>query len=144
MGNCLALIRPSMEEKVLRIVKMDGKILEYRAPVLVKDLLFNFDGYGIGISQNASQHLPSYHELKVGHMYYLLSSPVKRSLIDEDPPVGLKRIKVVISKKQLQELMAKTISVEEVISGLHKGEWDGIDSTKSWSPKLETIPEGSE
>ncbi|XP_010251991.1 PREDICTED: uncharacterized protein LOC104593728 [Nelumbo nucifera] len=148
-------------DKVLRIVKSDGKILEYRASILVKDVLLNFSDCGIGISQEAFRYLPPNYELKIGHMYYLLPSsssssssaclspsaappPVSPSSADAHRPGCLKRIKVVITKQQLQLLLSKTVSLEELLLARDKPAWDGVDSTTNWKPKLETIPEGNE
>ncbi|XP_042520804.1 uncharacterized protein LOC122094164 [Macadamia integrifolia] len=157
MGNCYTLSRPIRRsstglDKVLRIVKPDGKILEYRAPILVRDVLATFDDYcDLGISKEASQHesLPPGYELKIGHVYYLL--PLSASAIF--PPIchQKRQIKVCITKQQLQELLSKTVTIEELLSvssssGLDKKvEWEeSIDSHTSWRPKLETIPEGCE
>ncbi|KAF8379924.1 hypothetical protein HHK36_027389 [Tetracentron sinense] len=134
-------------------MKTNGKILEYRSSLLVKDLLVNFSGYGVAVSKEALQHLPPNYELKIGQIYYLHPSsssvgPVSPAgispLADTDGTSGIKRIKIIITKKQLQELLAKQVSVEEVLAGLQKGTWDGVDSPTSWRPTLGTILEGSE
>ncbi|KAF8412063.1 hypothetical protein HHK36_000016 [Tetracentron sinense] len=159
MGNCFALCRPNWNSSdrvattghhrinVLRVVKTDGKILEYRASILVKDLLVNFSGYGVSLSKEASQHLTPNYELKIGQLCYLLPSPgsVNPTGISSDcTSVRIKRIKVIITKQQLQELLSKKASVEEMLTGLRKGIWDGVDSSPSWRPKLKTILEESE
>ncbi|XP_068649599.1 uncharacterized protein [Aristolochia californica] len=156
MGNCLYVesSKPntdnSGDERILRVVKKDGKILEYTKSIPVKDVLLDFDHCGIGLTQNASQLLPLNHELKVGQLYYLLPS-VGEKESDEETPAdgsvggdGIKRIKVVITKQQLQQLMSKKLSMEEVLSGLQGCLWNDVDSETTWKPKLDTIPEGSE
>ncbi|KAF3962841.1 hypothetical protein CMV_012705 [Castanea mollissima] len=102
--------------KVLQIVKMDGKILQFSSPILVKDMLVNFSG-----SDNMS------------------------SIADKEKDNGVRRIKIVITKKQLQELLAKQASAEDVLSGLEKKTCNNaFDSRTNWKPKLESISEGSE
>lgn len=109
------------------------------------------DGYGVGVSQQASQHLPPEHDLRIGSVYYLLplgtTSLKDEDALAEDTKVlgsSCKRIKVVIKKQQLQELLSKAISVEEVLSGILKREDCSISNPGSWKPQLETILEGSE
>ncbi|KAJ4953549.1 hypothetical protein NE237_030381 [Protea cynaroides] len=152
MGNCYTLCRPLRSstglDKVIRIAKSDGKMLEYRAPILVRDVLATLGDYSdVGISKEASKHesLPSDYELKIGNVYYLIpSSAATFPLICHKK----KQIKVSITKQQLQELLSKTVTVEELLSvctGLDKkGAWESVDSPTSWRPKLETILEGCE
>ncbi|CAK9146501.1 unnamed protein product [Ilex paraguariensis] len=164
MGNCFALCKTiknfcagasaSKHQKVLQVVKMDGKIFEFTEPIVVKDLLVNFVGLGVGASKKASQHLPPSYELMLGNVYYLLPlvgtvqttvSPAGVSPPDKREQEGsVKRIKVVITKQQLQELLSKQISVQTVLSGLEKKTQLSGDSSISWRPNLESIPEGIE
>lgn len=134
---------------VLRVVKMDGKVVEFGAPILVKDLLVQFSGLSIGISEKASDQLPLDYELKIGKVYYFLPSPASpktsRSISEEDSKEqggggggGVKRIKVLITKQQLRDLLSKQTSVKEVLARIEQPEI-GL-----WKPELEPIPEGSE
>lgn len=153
MGNCVAPCKPSKglcitdvagkRERVLQVVKMDGKVLEFSTPTIVKDILVNFSGTGIGLSKEASEHLPPNYELKTGKVYYMLPADIS-STPHDDVDIGVKRIKIVITKQQLQDLLTKQISVEDVLLGLEKQTCDSLDSPKNWKPKLESIPEGSE
>lgn len=168
MGNCLVLYKPTTRScdgaaedknhKVLKIVKIDGKVLELKSPITVNDLLANFSGFGVSVSESASQNLPSTYKLKVGKKYYLrpflnstgIISPTNTSspVETEEAAEGVKRIKVVITKQQLQELLSKQISVEDVLSGLGVGgrtTSSCVDSASTcWKPKLEPIEELSE
>ncbi|XP_017972151.1 PREDICTED: uncharacterized protein LOC18605849 [Theobroma cacao] len=154
MGNCWALRRPSegsclgavnaKPEKVLQVVKIDGKILEFRAPILVKDVLVKFSGSGIGLSKTVTQHLP---------LDYILPSedPVGAPTPERISSVGgtqqtggVRRIKVVIRKQELQQLLTKQISVEEVLAGLEKSNGNFVVSPRNWKPKLESISEENE
>ncbi|KAK1307494.1 hypothetical protein QJS10_CPA10g00673 [Acorus calamus] len=150
MGNCVVLLR-SPPERLLRIVKSDGKILEYKTSTLVREILVNFKGYAIGSSRKAMKYLPPEHQLRVGRVYYLLplvipsSASADRSVqAKAENQGGCTRIKVIITKQQLQELLLKKSSVEEVFIGMEKGVVDSLQSIASWRPMLETIPEGCE
>ncbi|KAH8487726.1 hypothetical protein Peur_068984 [Populus x canadensis] len=160
MGNCLAhnCVRPpfigscigfpqAKHEKVLHVVKTDGKVLEFSAPILVKDIAVNFPGSGIGLTNEAIEHLPPSYELKLGNVYHVLPPPPGTSPVvdreEEASSGGVKRIKVVITKQQLQQLLKKEISLEEVLLGLEQKS-SSLDSPRNWKPKLESIPEGFE
>ncbi|KAJ6418877.1 hypothetical protein OIU84_002116 [Salix udensis] len=159
MGNCLALcVRPpfigscvrvaeARHGRVLQVVKTDGKVLEFNTPILVRDILANFSGAGIGLAREGIEHhLPPGYELKLGNVYYILpSAPVISPVVDGEDQAsgGVKRIKVVITKKQLQHLLTKEISVEEVLLGLEQKS-SSLDSPRNWKPNLEPIPEGSD
>ncbi|KAK8476186.1 hypothetical protein V6N13_046792 [Hibiscus sabdariffa] len=120
MGNCWALLRPRYakgkpNQNVVRVVKIDGKMLEFKAPLPVKDVL---------VSKTVSPHLPRNYELKMGS---------SSSVADTQQAGGVKRIKVVITKQELQQLLNKKVSVAEVLAGLEK--------PRNWKPKLESILE---
>ncbi|KAL4347556.1 hypothetical protein GQ457_17G023150 [Hibiscus cannabinus] len=122
MGNCCALLRPrdakgKPNQNVVRVVKIDGKMLEFKAPLLVQDVL---------VSKTVSPHLPRNYELKMG-------SATSSSVADTQQAGGVKRIKVVITKQELQQLLNKKVSVAEVLAGLEK--------PRNWKPKLESILE---
>ncbi|XVF10167.1 hypothetical protein REPUB_Repub07fG0159400 [Reevesia pubescens] len=164
MGNCWALLTPSEgscliafkakpDNKVLQVVKMDGKILEFGAPLLVKDVLMKFSGSGIGLSKTVTQHLPLNYELNMGRVYFILPSldPVgavtpesNSSMADTQQSGGVKRIKVVITKQELHQLLTKQISVEEVLAGLEKRKGNLVVSPRNWKPKLQSILEENE
>ncbi|KAJ0964144.1 hypothetical protein J5N97_029266 [Dioscorea zingiberensis] len=142
MGNCVGVFNPKRgttwhcmeeEEQVLRIVKVDGKVLEYSTSVLVRDLISKFDGYGIGVSRGSSRCLTPEHELRVGRVYYLL--PLAKDSTDHEDQkksddIGVsRRIKVVLTKQQVQELLSRLQNKEE-----ESGSYGA-----SWKPQLETI-----
>ncbi|KAG5558906.1 hypothetical protein RHGRI_008748 [Rhododendron griersonianum] len=156
MGNCVGGAAADKRHRVLRIVKVDGKILELKSPITVNDLSVNFSGFGVFVSETASQSLPPACELKMGKIYYLRPFPASTGIIsptstpsavETEETGAAKRITVVITKQQLQELLSKRISVEDVLSGLGVGGRTSscIDShSNCWKPKLEPIQEVSE
>ncbi|KAJ1381010.1 hypothetical protein SESBI_45546 [Sesbania bispinosa] len=132
--------------KVVRIAKPDGKILEFSSPIHVKDILTaNFPAYGIGVSKKAIEPLPPDHELKAGRLYHLIPSlcshPNLPSLGNKEPGDGIKRIKVVITKQQLEQLVTKQISLEDILSEVQTV---GANLSINQKPKLDSIPEENE
>lgn len=149
MGNCLALCKTGAMEKhvkVVRVAKPDGKILEFSSfPIHVKDILKNFpDATGIGVSKIAAEPLSQDHELKIGRLYYLLPPPCSPSNLtsignNKEPGSGIKRIKVVITKQQLQQLVTKQISVEDLL--LSQVQTVTVNLPTDRKPRLDSIPE---
>lgn len=142
MGNCLALCKPisgscciacTMRKhvKVVKVAKEDGKILEFSSPIHVKDILINFPANAIGNSKNETETLSQDHELKGGKLYYLI--PHNKEA-EEQGSGGTKRIKVLITKQQLQQLVTKEMSLQELLS---------VAKTDR-KPILDSIPEENE
>ena len=154
MGNCLVL-----QESVVKIMKTDGKILEYKAPIKVQQVLTEFSGHAVA---DSLRHLQPNTRLHGGQLYYLIPPPPpsakarKKKVRFADQEVeGVQenkvvRIKLVISKQELHNMLHEGgISVTKMMSLVH-GE-EGIEeedkSTKSdgdfreWKPALESIPE---
>lgn len=156
MGNCLVL-----HDKVIKIMKRDGKVLEYKAPIKVQQVLSDFSGHAISDSLQGFQHHPPDTKLLGGKLHYLvplpLSSPQAKKKVrfsipeDEDKKENIVRIKLVISKKELQEMLQKEgVSVDSMVSQiLDQQRVEKIDDTTDnddnhkgyWKPVLESIPE---
>lgn len=175
MGNCLV-----MGERVIRVMKPDGKILEYRSPIRALDLLSEFSGHAVSETSGSAQtsHLQPEAKLQGGNMYYLVPLPLKqhvkkkkkkvrfsepeKELVEEEKSSKVVRIKLIISKQELQELLKKGgVSVGDLVSQLHQTEKrvDQNTNTSSdhglitscddhdghgegyWKPVLESIPE---
>ncbi|KAI3410531.1 uncharacterized protein J3R85_018730 [Psidium guajava] len=161
-GYCVSCISISTRQqgKALQIVKLDGKIAKLAAPVLVKDLSTNLGGSsGISLSKGDAKQLPLNYELKPGKVYYVLPAAAAAAAATISPervpsPAGQseqsggvkKRIKIVITKQQLQQLLSKSVSVEEVLIGIDKGDCQdrGLGSPRNWKPRLDSIPEGND
>ncbi|KAJ1379824.1 hypothetical protein SESBI_46542 [Sesbania bispinosa] len=158
MGNCLVL-----EANVVRIMKSDGKVLEYKTPIKVHQILNQFSGHAIS---DSLKHLHPNSRLLNGHLYYLVPLPPpkansKKKVRFAEPEVvegakesGVVRIKLVISKQELQHMVLQKggISVNEMLSLAHgdrglimDGEEDvcrkNDDGSQVWKPVLESIPE---
>ncbi|KAJ1394509.1 hypothetical protein SESBI_34085 [Sesbania bispinosa] len=161
MGNCLVL-----QENVVRIMKTDGKILEYKTPIKVEQVLIDFSGHAVSDSQPVQRHLQPNTKLLCGQLYYLVPLPppspkARKKVRFAEPEVqdvqksSVVRIKLVISKQELQDMLhSGGISVNKMLS-LVQGE-KGIDSdsdsedlsqrsdddvSQGWKPELESIPE---
>ncbi|KAK1392159.1 hypothetical protein POM88_011215 [Heracleum sosnowskyi] len=72
-------------------------------------------------------------------------------MVEKEESGGVTRIKVVITKKQLQDLLSKQVLAADILSVLRSETYDGDDddddddfSTRIWKPKLESIPEEHE
>ncbi|KAJ0235143.1 hypothetical protein HA466_0267560 [Hirschfeldia incana] len=72
MGNCLV-----MENKVIKIVRNDGKVLEYRKPICVHHILTQFSGHSV-FDNNTSCHLLPDAKLLSGRLYYLLPTTMNK------------------------------------------------------------------
>ncbi|KAK4730731.1 hypothetical protein R3W88_023719 [Solanum pinnatisectum] len=185
MGNCIVL-----QEKVVKVMKTDGKILEYKAPIKVHQILSQFSSHVISNSHQVieNQHLQPDDDLLGGQIYYLLPSlpkpksakkkvkfgndQVKKKvkfanddqLVNDHEKVNFAndqvelleanhdhhhkkeviRVKIVISKKELQELLSSSeggiIKVDDMIKSTTIVEESTING-KGWKPILDIIPE---
>ncbi|XP_055811617.1 uncharacterized protein LOC129881437 [Solanum dulcamara] len=174
MGNCIVL-----QEKVVKVMKTDGKILEYKAPIKVHQILAQFSRHVISNSLEIieNQHLHPNDDLIGGQIYYLLPS-----LVLQPPPKSAKkkvkfanddqvndekvkfandqvelleatdnqkkeviRVKIVISKKELQELLSSSesglIKVDDMIKSTTTIVDESTINGKGWKPVLDIIPE---
>ncbi|KGN48264.1 uncharacterized protein LOC101213283 [Cucumis sativus] len=167
MGNCNCLF---IDNKPIRIMKTDGKILEYKSPTRVFQVLSDFSGHEISDAVPVSHHLHRTAKLLSGHLYFLIpkepeEKKPKKAVRFAEPEKetatggGVVRIKVVMTKKELQEMVERGgISAEEMICKIKNGcgeissrsemeeeEDDDDDDEESelqrWKPVLESIPE---
>ncbi|KAI6674084.1 hypothetical protein NL676_001990 [Syzygium grande] len=176
MGNCLVL-----EEKVIKIVKTDGKILEYKSPLRARQVLSEFAaGHAISQTFPATAVLEPDSRLLCGHVYYIFpldpsttskftkTKNKKVRFADDDHKAveeggeiikgggssSVVRIKVVISKRELAEMIARGgVSVEDEMSSsqlmqreerstsLGGDDDEDDDLSRSWKPALESISE---
>lgn len=176
MGNYLALCTVGdmqskevllKEKRILQIIKeVDGKILEFTNPVMVRDLLVSYPNSYVGIFKEATQPLPLDYKLKIGKSYYLLPSfdhahtttttcnegdEATREINGTTTTRTTKTtIKVVITKEQLQKMLSKQGRIEELLLGVvpKKLSSEGCSyssaSSTTWFPKLQSIPEGND
>uniref|UniRef100_A0A803L2C5 Uncharacterized protein n=1 Tax=Chenopodium quinoa TaxID=63459 RepID=A0A803L2C5_CHEQI len=163
MGNLLGLCAvggsTSNQDKVLQVMNVhDRKILEFRAPIKVKDLLKNYPNFYVGLFKEATQPLPLEYKLEVGKIYYLLpcfsatilepnnigdvsssSSPIPK------PRNGVVRIKMVITRKQLRQLLSsQAMRVETMLLEIGKKSCYPVVMSSSHLQKLQPIGEESE
>ncbi|KAJ7959422.1 hypothetical protein O6P43_020000 [Quillaja saponaria] len=156
MGNCFTHCIPSLrscnsgalpkQDKIVKVVMLNGKIVEFSRPTVVKDILMKFSASGIGISKESSEYLPPDYKLKRGKLYYLLpsvsSAGPETCSSDREQAGGIKRIKVVLTKQQLKELVTKKISLEDILllSQVQSISCHSDDMPTNWKPKLDSIP----
>lgn len=127
--------------KHVKVVKEDGKMLEFSSPIHVKDILINFPtNAAIVDSKNATETLSQDHELKGGKLYYLIPHN-KEAEEQGGGGTKTKRIKVLITKQQLQQLVTKEMSLQELLSIVKT---DGVSLTCDRKPILDSIPEENE
>lgn len=162
MGNCVVLCRHNKvscfadvetckNRNIVQLLKSDGEIVEFSTPVLVEDVLKKFSGCNIALAEKTPLNLPPNFWLKLGNVYHLIPSAERLEAAEESRKVkneengGVKRIKVVITRQQLQALLSKEVLAVDILSALRSKTCDDDDeeedSTTVWKPKLETIPE---
>ncbi|XP_014495630.1 uncharacterized protein LOC106757471 [Vigna radiata var. radiata] len=154
MGNCLVL-----QEKVVRIMKTDGKILEYKTPIRVEEVLLQFSGHAVSESLTVVRYLDPQTKLARGQLYHLVALPppspkTNKKVRFADPEVqdlhksNVVRIKLVISKQELQNMLQNGgFSVSNMLSLVHDEvkvqdfTLKNDDVSQGWKPALESIPE---
>ncbi|CAK7357447.1 unnamed protein product [Dovyalis caffra] len=144
MGNCFALHKlikrsqsrsqstTTRHENVSRIMKATGKILDDTRPVIIK-----------GCGNNGDHFFPA---CSLGWPIRVASDHDSPTSVSMDNTSGTKRIEMILTKQQLQELVFKKISVEEIcLMAIQNVSWcERLNSLSRWQPGLQTIPEESE
>ncbi|KAJ4885908.1 Uncharacterized protein Rs2_25656 [Raphanus sativus] len=129
MGNCIVV-----EKKVIKIMRNDGEVVEYRGPMHVHDILTQFSGhYSLFDSLSNSYHLHPQAKLLCGRLYYLMpkktttikNKKTKKEVRFANPEVekeegdiltyygdntkekspSVVRVKMVVSKQELEKLL---------------------------------------
>ncbi|RDX64331.1 hypothetical protein CR513_57120, partial [Mucuna pruriens] len=154
MGNCLVV-----QENVVKIVKSDGKVMEYKTPIKVEEVLIQFSGHAVSESVQALRYLEPNTKLLKGQLYYLVPLPPpspksNKKVRFADPEVqdvqksNVVRIKLVISKQELQDMLQNGgFSVSNMLSLVHEDKGQDLsqksdhDFSQAWKPALESIPE---
>lgn len=148
MGNCLVL-----QEKAAIVIKTDDEILKHKSPIK-----------GDQASHATSDELhvvksmhPKADQVLQNHLHLATKTMKKKKdrfsdkvLEGEDQASRVVRIKVVISKKELQKMLSEgEVSVDGMILKvqnqeiINKAESNDRDEkiAKGWFPALESIPE---
>ncbi|OMO79894.1 hypothetical protein CCACVL1_13331 [Corchorus capsularis] len=56
---------------------------------------------------------------------------------------GIKKIRLLVTKQELRQLLSKAMSMEEIlVEGVQREGGFRVDFVQRWQPLLETIPEG--
>ncbi|XP_031473602.1 uncharacterized protein LOC116246055 [Nymphaea colorata] len=150
MGNCLTI-----EAKVIKFKNKDGEMLEHDAPQEVQHLLADFPVHASSESYAASS------ALLPDQVSHLPSSSTAQETEERNTPTtsngddhaagageskcssgGIIRIKLLVTKQQLEDILTKGVSLDNMITNLTRGAYN-IDSPNSrWKPTLRSIPEG--
>ncbi|KAJ0976723.1 hypothetical protein J5N97_012197 [Dioscorea zingiberensis] len=145
MWNCLIL-----QKKEIKIMRKDGKIMSYQPPLKVHQVLSEFPGCAISSAQDpVICHLDQETNLSVKQLYYLIP-PEKKPLVQTGHADGVLRIKLVLSKQELKNLLKNKgiVSVKDMLSHLQrvptKIDVNEGERCMGWKPTLESIPEGND
>ncbi|KAL5710645.1 hypothetical protein ACHQM5_021184 [Ranunculus cassubicifolius] len=144
MGNCLV-----SASKFVQVMKIDGERLEYKVPVKVYQVLSEFPGHSISDSLPVRRHLSSDTDMHGGCLYYLLppllpaTAKVMNNVKEKSKGTGLVRIKIVMTKQELREMLAKEIqSVDEIVCQMqNKENRERYRNCGGWKPVLDSITE---
>ena len=86
------------------------------------------------------------HELESGHMLLapLINPAAESIVVNKQAP--RRRIKLVITKQQLQQLVSKQISIQDIIhmQNTENCSHDSALTSIYWKPELGSIPEENE
>ncbi|GLJ31755.1 hypothetical protein SUGI_0638750 [Cryptomeria japonica] len=161
MGNCMQpKVRRETCKKFIKVMAMDGKMLEYRSPVVGGDLVRESDfeeDCMVVHSRNDGHALPQENTLKGGELYYLVPSLMEahhRAFSAQKNGIcrGKKRagdveksftLKIVVSRQQLKSLLLDSC-VKEILVEQHARkltQQQDCVSGKAWRPCLDTIAE---
>ncbi|KAJ6798228.1 uncharacterized protein M6B38_412355 [Iris pallida] len=137
MGNCLVI----EGKDVIKIMRIDGKILEYKSPMKVQQVLSEYPGHLITDTLPVARHLDPMEDMRDGHLYYLL-----RAKKGQQMKAGVVRVKVVIRKQELKEILEREgLTLEDMMSQVQrKTKIPGNikeDRCMGWKPDLESILE---
>ncbi|CAN6887801.1 unnamed protein product [Brassica oleracea var. botrytis] len=162
MGNCIV-----MEKKAIKIMRNDGEVVEYRGPMKVHDILTQFSGhYSLFDSLSNHCHLHPQAKLLCGRLYYLMpkqtttvkhkktkkvrfaNPEVEKEGDTKEKSPSVVRVKMVVSKKELEKLLQGGSVHEVVYRSLDKqhlcrdDDDDAADECLTgWRPLLDSIPE---
>ncbi|KAG7576688.1 hypothetical protein ISN45_Aa03g010380 [Arabidopsis thaliana x Arabidopsis arenosa] len=160
-------------------MRNDGKVVEYRGPMKVHNILTQFSPqYSLFDSLTNNCHLHPQAKLLCGRLYYLLPrekhvKKTKKKVRFANPEVGKEeeeedrltdccdntnektngvvRVKMVVSKQELEKLLLggsvhemvyRTLAKQHMCDDDAHDDHDAHDeSHKSWRPLLDSIPE---
>uniref|UniRef100_A0A1D1XC78 Glutaminase-asparaginase n=1 Tax=Anthurium amnicola TaxID=1678845 RepID=A0A1D1XC78_9ARAE len=147
MGNCLVVLQEGKTKKVIKIMMVDGSILEYQSPLKVHQALSKFPGHSISELLPVVRRLDRDADMVSGILYYLVPPKAPVEVVETGRGTSMVRIKLVVSKQELKEMLSKGgVSLGDVMSQQLKsrpvvaGGGDG-GRCGGWKPALDTIPE---
>ncbi|KAJ3703578.1 hypothetical protein LUZ61_007283 [Rhynchospora tenuis] len=142
MGNCL--VPQITRSEAIKIMKIDGKMLTYASPIKVYQVLEGFPGHMISDPLSIPQQLSLMSDMLSGRQYYML--PVEKQIETGFGHDSVVRVKLVISKKELKEMLTKEeLPLEDIISLFQASDQrkeSDEERVRGWRPSLASIPEG--
>ncbi|KAK1402299.1 hypothetical protein POM88_001904 [Heracleum sosnowskyi] len=159
MGNCFY-----RQKKPIKVMKADGEILEYQAPMKVHKLLEVYSGHAVFKIMPAKEPLRPHVDMLSGQLYYLQPHQIPSLVFDEknhqysnskvvlsEKSSGVLRIKLVISKHELELMLRKGgVSLSDINSQIQQIQRakkvdnldrEGSENCEPWKPVLQSIPE---
>jgi len=93
MGNCMqSLAGDFFNERTvefIRVMRADGKVLEFRSPVSVDDLLNGHEGYSVVHPDTVQEPLRPDYKLVPGELYYLLPAQANDASCLKEHPISI-------------------------------------------------------
>uniref|UniRef100_A0A0C9RS79 TSA: Wollemia nobilis Ref_Wollemi_Transcript_15479_650 transcribed RNA sequence n=1 Tax=Wollemia nobilis TaxID=56998 RepID=A0A0C9RS79_9CONI len=161
MGNCLQTrVFAEPCQKLVKVVKMDGKLLEYAPPLLARDVLMEGNNHDCLLVHSSDVHhaLLLDQKLEGGQIYGLIpssndnhlgsesqSKTCNKESIEVEEKDGF-RVKMVLSKQELKALLSEKGARDKLVAELLvkrriQGEREVCAASGRWRPCLERILE---
>ncbi|XP_074377767.1 uncharacterized protein LOC141719290 [Apium graveolens] len=147
MGNCFY--------RQNKLIKANGDILEYKAPMKVNKLLKEYSGHTVFKTMPAKEPLRPQDVMLSGRLYYLQPLPIPSLVFDEknlqhsnskivvsQKSFGVLRIKLIIRKNELELMLRRGVSLNDIISQIQQIQRaKKVNNCELWKPVLQIIPE---
>ncbi|KAK3218793.1 hypothetical protein Dsin_012763 [Dipteronia sinensis] len=118
------LLLPHDTHQKVRVVTLDGKEKQFKASTAIKRITSGrYSGYRLVHQSQPQLLLPPDTKLEPGEAYYLVSDPSVFRKTSGQESCKTQRVKIVISRQQLELLLRNS------------------ESFRRWEPSLASIPE---
>ncbi|ERN14149.1 hypothetical protein AMTRI_Chr01g111780 [Amborella trichopoda] len=164
MGNCVGSCFHGETERaeIIKVIREeDAKVLVYRPPIMVKDILLQHPNCEVMVHDMEPQKEPtkpldSDHMMSPNVVYHLVQKEEEEEKSKFSPKrlggeKGVLKVKIVLTKQELAQLLSKCGekggSVEDILEEIKRlsiGKETASYVTQSnemWRPTLDSIPE---